>query len=247
MKYLIALTLALALQLVSAIDREAAKENIHNYRIKSQNLHIDQLVEAVEKLEEEFGKLSELPDKHTVDGIKARIRNLEDSGCDKDHVQCGGDVPECISPLLVCDGHKDCKNGRDEDDYTCSDRPYHVGSTIAGITSWTDCVAHSPHMTVVTITAYEKPEFYTSRVYVKAVVSFEVDEHSHLIQSYGAKGYWNAGKRALVLVPDSEKEQSIYGHAIVCKFNLGSHDEADCKIGTVASKHECATFRGARV
>jgi len=247
MKYLLALILSTAavLQLASGIDREKAKRALHDYRINSQNLHIDKLFEEVEKLEEEYGKLSKLPDKSTVDHIKARVRNLEGEGCDEHHVQCGGDVPECISPLFVCDGHEDCKNGRDEDDFVCSDEPYKVGTTLSGITSWSDCVTHSPHMTVITITANHKPEAYTSRVYVRAVVSFEVDEHSHLVQSYGAKGYWNPGRRALVLVPDSE--QSIYGHAIVCKFILGTNEEADCKIGTVVSKHECATFRGARV
>lgn len=36
------------------------------------------------------------------------------------HVPCGGPVPECISPLFVCDGIKDCKNGRDESKEICS-------------------------------------------------------------------------------------------------------------------------------
>jgi len=147
----------------------------------------------------------------------------------------------------VCDGHDDCKNKNDESNYTCSDRPYHVGSTIAGITSWHDCVNHSPHMTVITITAFEKPEAYPSRVWVRGVVSFEVDEHSHLVQSYSAKGYWNAGRRALVLIPDDIENKSVYANAVVCRFNLGSHDEADCKIGTVVSKHECASFHASRV
>jgi hypothetical protein len=244
MKSLIALIVVV--QLVSgSIDYEKAKDNIHKYRVQSQNLHIDKLLEEVEKLEEEFHKLSDIPGKDVGDKLKARVRNLEDDGCDDEHVQCGGEVPECISPLFVCDGIKDCKNGNDEANYTCSDRPYHVGSTIAGITSWHDCVNHLPHTTVVTITAYEKPEAYPSRVYVRAVVSFEVDEHSHLVQSYNAKGYWNAGRRALVLIPEAT-EKTEYANAIVCKFNLGSHDEADCTIGTIVSKHECATFRGSR-
>jgi len=178
-----------------------------------------------------------------VESIKARVRNLEDDHCDDDHVQCGGDVPECISPLFVCDGHKDCKNGRDESAEVCSDEPYKVGSTISGITTWTDCFNHLPHNTVITITANHKPEAYTSRVYLRGVISFEVDEHSHLVKSFSAKGYWNPGKRAIVLAPD-DATTSAWGHAIVCKFNLGSHEEADCKIGTIASKHICATFRG---
>jgi len=238
--------LLVAAAVVSAVDRKKARENVHDYRVKSQNLHIDALEHEIEELEEEYEKLTPIPDKEEVKRLKARVRNLEDDGCDDHHVQCGGDVPECISPLFVCDGHKDCKNGNDESEYTCSDRPYHVGSTISGITSWTDCITHLPHITVVTITANHQPEAYTSRVFVRGVVSFEVDEHSHLVTSYSVKGYWNPGRRALVLIPDNEREKSVYAHAVVCKFNLGSHDEADCTIGTVASKHVCATFRGAR-
>jgi len=249
MKSLLALVVAVAavVQLVSAVvDREAAKESLHSYRVSSQNYHIDKLEEDVTHLEEEFEKLSDIPDRSTIDRIRARVRNLEDSGCEEDHVQCGGEIPECISPLFVCDGIQDCKNGNDESNYTCTDRIYHVGSTIAGITSWTDCVPHEPHMTVITITAFERPEAYTSRVYVKGVVSFEVNEDSHLIQSYNVKGYWNAGRRALVLVPETGEDVSIYGHGIICKFIFGNHDEADCKIRTVSSAHECATFHASR-
>lgn len=244
MKPLIALVLALAAlaQLAQGVDRAKAKKNIHEYRMTSQNLHIDKLLEEVAELEEEFAKLSPIPDKSEQEEIKARIRNLEDDHCDDDHVQCGGDIPECVSPLFVCDGIEDCKNGRDESDDVCTDEPYKVGSTLSGITSWTDCINHLPHVTVVTITANYKPEAYTSRTYLRAVVSFEVDEKSHLVKSFAAKGYWNPGKRALVLAPDDESQKSAY--AVVCKFNLGSHDVADCKIGTIASKHVCGTFRG---
>jgi hypothetical protein len=239
------LLVAVLVHLANAYDVEEAKKNLHDFRVTNQNLHIDSLEEQVAELEEEFEKLSDLPEKQQIREIKARIRNLEGSGCDKDHVQCGGKVPECISPLFVCDGYEDCKNGRDEDEDVCSDEPYKVGTTISGITSWHDCFTHTPHMTVVTITANDKPEGYTSRVYVRAVVSFEVDEHSHLVQSFSARGYWNSGRRALVLVPTDNK--NAYGHGIVCKFNLGSNDIADCVIGTVASRHECGTFRAERV
>jgi len=179
--------------------------------------------------------------------VKARVRNLEHEGCEKGEVPCGGDVPECVNHLFVCDGHEDCKNGNDEDDETCSDEPYKVGSSIGGITSWTDCFNHRPHATIITITAIDKDEHFTPRVGIKAVVSMEIDEHSHLVKSLNLKGYFNHGKRVLVLVPEKEGDKNtVYGHAIVCRFNLGDDHVADCSIGAIASKHVCGTFRAKR-
>jgi len=246
MKCLVALVVLVA---VASCSREArVKKNIHDYRIRSQNLHIDDLMKEIEELEEEYAKLSHVPEQEDVDHVKARIRNLEHSECDKDEVPCGGDVPECVNHLFVCDGHDDCKNGHDEDDETCSDEPYKVGSSLAGITTWHDCFNHLPHMTVVTITAIDQDEIFTPRTRVRAVVSMEVDEHSHLVRSISLKGYFNHGKRYLVLVPEDEStnKDTVYGHAIVCQFNLGDDHTADCTIGTIASKHVCGTFRGKR-
>lgn len=250
MKSLVVLTVVLVgLALALAEDRrEAVKRAIHDYRVESQDFHIDKLVKQVEKLEKQYKQLSDIPSIKDILRVKARIYNNEDHECPEGegHVPCLGPVPECISHLFVCDGHKDCKNGRDESDIICSDEPYKVGATLTGITSWTDCFTHPPHMTVVTITANHKPKAYTSLVYVKAVVSFEVDEHSHLIDSHNMKGYWSPGKRILALVPESEKDEGAQGYGVVCKFNLGSNKVADCKIGMKVSKHICGTFRGAR-
>jgi hypothetical protein len=223
------------------------KSNIHEYRIRSQNLHIDDILKDVEELEEEYAKLSPLPEKDEITHLKARVRNLEHADCEAGHVPCGGDVPECVNHLFVCDGHDDCKNGHDEDDETCSDEPYKVGSSLAGITTWKDCFTHLPHMTVITITANDKDEHFTPRIGVKAVVSMEVDEHSHLVKSLNLKGYFNRGKRVLVLVPENAADRdTVHGHAIVCRFNLGDDHTADCTIGAIASRHVCATFRGGR-
>lgn len=226
-------------------SRHAGEQRIHEYRVVNQNLHIDMLEKEVDSLEELLDDLTPLPEEHEVEKIKARVRRLEDDQCEEEsEVQCGGDVPQCISHLFVCDGHEDCDNGRDEDDYVCSDEPYKVGSTVSGITSWHDCITHDPHMTVITITANVQPEGFTSRTYLRGVISFEVDEVSHLVETYNARGYWNPAKRALVLVP--EKREDSAGFGIVCKFNMGNHDEADCKIGTIASRHECATLHVSR-
>ena len=36
------------------------------------------------------------------------------TGCRDDYFQCGGNDPQCVNNLFVCDGHKDCRNGADE-------------------------------------------------------------------------------------------------------------------------------------
>jgi len=245
MKCLIALVVLVAVASCSRHDK--VKKNIHDYRIRSQNLHIDEIIHDIEELEEEYAKLTHMPTQDDVAHLRARIRNLEHEECEKGEVPCGGDVPECVNHLFVCDGHDDCKNGHDEDDETCSDEPYRVGSSLGGITTWTDCFTHSPHMTIITITANDRDEHFTSRIGIKAVVAMEVDEHSHLVRSINTKGYFNTGKRILVLVPESDADRdTVYGHAIVCRFNLGDNDIADCSIGTIASKHICGTFRGGR-
>ena len=38
------------------------------------------------------------------------------SRCGKNFFQCGGNDPQCVSDLLVCDGQPDCRNGADERD-----------------------------------------------------------------------------------------------------------------------------------
>jgi hypothetical protein len=239
--------LAVLIAVASCYKEGKVRQNIHEYRIRSQNLHIDEIIKEVEELEEEYAKLSPMPSKDDIVHLKARVRNLEHSECEKGEVPCGGDVPECVNHLFVCDGHDDCKNGHDEDDETCSDEPYRVGSSLGGITTWIDCFNHLPHMTIITITANDKDEHFTPRVGIKAVLSMEVDEHSHLVKSINMKGYFNTGKRLLVLVPEGDlAKETVYGHAVVCKFNLGDNDTADCTIGTVASKHVCGTFRGGR-
>jgi hypothetical protein len=242
--FVLVVVAAVALRQAVALDRAAAREHLHDYRITNQNLHLDKLEEEVEKLEKEFEELGDLPEASDIARIKARVKSIEGTGCDEHHVQCGGDVPECISPLFVCDGHKDCKNGQDEDEEVCSMDPIKVGSSYAGVTVWTDCVQHAPHFTVITITANMRPEAYTARVYVRAVVSMEVDEHSHLVQSYSAKGYWDFGHQRLALVPNDPKEGG--GHGILCTFKYGTHDEAECKIGTIATRHECGSFHAER-
>ena len=40
--------------------------------------------------------------------------------CPKGKYRCGTATEQCVSDILVCDGHKDCADGSDEDEHVCS-------------------------------------------------------------------------------------------------------------------------------
>ena len=122
--------------------------------------------------------------------------------------------------------------------------PVTPGRSYVGRATWESCVQHDPHNVIVTIAANKKADFFGARTWVRAVVTLEVDEHSHLVQTYIGRGYWSPGKRLIALAPD-EGVKAAY--AIACKFNLGDDDHADCKIVERASLHVCARFRAASI
>jgi hypothetical protein len=231
--------------MANGFDREGAKEKVFEYRISNQHLHIERLEEELTKLEAEFDKLEPIPDKHSIDELKARVQNLEHNDCHtKRQVPCHGDRYHCVNDLQVCDGVKDCPNGGDEDEATCNGHPVTPGRSYVGRATWESCVQHDPHNVIVTIAANKKADFFGARTWVRAVVTLEVDEHSHLVQTYIGRGYWSPGKRLIALAPD-EGVKAAY--AVACKFNLGDDDHADCKIVERASLHVCARFRAASV
>lgn len=261
MKYLVVVVLLAVVLLTSLVEgrrrhhdrrhdrRHAAQERLHEYRVVNQNLHLDLLEKEIEELEEQLEELSPFPDEDETDELLARLDNLDNDTCDyweDGEVSCGGEVDQCISHLFICDGHEDCRNGHDEDEDFCNDDVYHVGSTFAGVTEWHDCFTHAPHNTVITITANTQPEAFPSRTYLKAVVSFEIDDDHDLVETFKAKGYWNPARHALVLIPEDDEAISDKGFGIICRFIFGTNDRAECKIGTVGSRHECATFHAHR-
>lgn len=238
--------LLVGLAAVASADVDQYKERRFQYLVSSQNLHVEKLLKDLHELEEEFNKLSHDVDAKDVKHLKARVANLEHTGprgCPEHQAQCGGDVPECINDLLFCDGHKDCKNGRDEDDEVCSLDVTHVGSSYSGVATWESCETAEPHHAVVTITASERKEFFPARVFVRGVLAFEEDEHDHHVRTYALRGYYNFGRRALILGPE-RGTKPIYG--VRCHFDLGDDDHADCHIVVPSSLHECAHFSATR-
>jgi hypothetical protein len=234
----------LALSVVAArVDRAVIKEKVTGYRVLSQNLHIEHLEKDVEKLEHEFDKLSAPLEKEDINRIRARVRRFEGNKCDKKEVSCGGDVPECVHNLFVCDGHKDCTNGNDEDEFICDMTPITPGGTFKGLVTWSGCVERRDHSILLTITNNYRSSFFGSRAFVRATITSEVDEYDAVTtvpSSIQTKGYFVFATRQLALINEPEAQHRL---VTVCTFHFGTHDHADCKILQEGSLTQCARVR----
>ena len=227
-------------------DREKLKQVRLKYIVTNQDLHLDKLVKELHHLEEQFDHLSEDVDADDVKHLKARVHNLEEEHhheCEEYEGSCGGDVPQCISKLLFCDGHKDCRNGNDEDDDHCDVAPAHVGSSYTGVATWDSCEDLLPHHVVVTITASKRKDFFSAVVWVRGILSFQEERKGQQIRTYQLRGLYVLGQRTLLLGPE-RGTKPIYG--VRCEFKFGDDDSADCKIVNPASHSVCAHFQAAR-
>lgn len=238
------LTLAAA---AHAFDPEVAKDRVTDFRVKSQNLHADEIEEEVQKLEEAFDKLSDPVEDSEIARVKARVRKLLVQNCPKTEVSCGGDHPECVSTLLVCDGIKDCHNGLDEDETVCSEDVIRPGSTYRGVVHWSSCLETQDHPTLITISASHRSDFFGSRAWVRATITNEFGDEDNIlksnIKSYTARGYYSFGYRRLGLIPD---KGSPHRYGIICDFTFGDNDHASCRVIQEGSQNVCARMRVSR-
>lgn len=226
----------------NAFDRDKAKDAVTDFRIRSQNLHIDYVTKELEKLEQQFDSLSAPPSVQATTALKARVRSLEGNKCPEKEVSCGGDWPECVHHLLVCDGQKDCHNGRDEDEKICDGSVVAVGSSFRGVVHWHRCVDQPDHYSTITITATRRSPFFTNRTFLRATVTREYEDHT--LTSYTARGYFVFAARKLVIMADEGTNERV---GVICTFNQGDNDHGDCKVVQVSSLEECGRSRLNRV
>jgi len=227
-----------AFDAANALDRGKAKDAVNDFRIRSQNLHIDAVSEQLKDLEEEFAQLSADPAPEDVARAKARVRKLEGTTCPEKEVSCRGDWPECVHHLLVCDGRKDCHNGFDEDERVCDGSIVRVGSSFRGIVHWHRCVISDDHYWTFTITATKRSPFFTNRTFLRATITREYEDATAV--SYTAKGYYVYAARKLVLTADEGTHADV---VTICTFNFGDNDQAECKIVLESSLDECGLVR----
>lgn len=219
------------------------RDKVINYRVRSQNLHIDHLEDEVDKLEHTFDHFSRPLTKWDVSMLRTRVQNNEGDKCPAGEVSCHGDFPECISRLFVCDGHVDCHNGNDEEEDVCESEMVHVGSTYQGVIEWESCENLPDSNVIMTVTAVYHAPFFNNRVYLRA--TFVSDSTNFDIAHPVATtmhGYYSFADRKLTLVPD-HSTQLHHPYTVTCSFHFGDNDHADCTVNEVASLTECAKLR----
>jgi len=234
--------LLVAFDSTNALDRAKTKDAVTDFRVRSQNLHIDDVRKQLDKLEAQFEALSDPPAEEDIARVKARVRKLEGNTCPEKEVSCRGDWPECVHHLLVCDGIKDCHNGNDESEILCDGSIVRVGSSFRGVVHWNRCVLAEDHYWTITITAARRSPFFTSRTFVRATVTREFEDA--LPVSYTARGYYIFAARKLVLAADAGTNKNI---GTICTFNFGNNDDAECKLVLESSLDECGMVRVERV
>jgi len=195
------------------------------------------------RLEKEIGDLKQrVEDAEKIDPAKFinelenRVTLIEPTICPKNRVQCGPDSRECISTLLMCDGYNDCNNGWDEDqEHVCTDGPIVPGNVFSGHASWESCANAKDHAVSLTIVGVRKAKYFGARYFVRGQVSADFVEVG--TKKYDVKGYYVLGKKTLVLVP---LKRTSADAALLCQFNHGDDERADCQLGHQATLNVCA-------
>jgi hypothetical protein len=210
-------------------------------RLGANIIRIQQLERHIEQVKARIEEAKNADPEKFVDEIEARLSTLEGTHCKDREFQCGDNGQECISDLFVCDGHKDCHNGHDEDEEICDTSPVSAGNIFTGMMHWKDCLIREDHLSHVTITTTKRYKFFSSRIVVNAIAtSVREDKEGHQV-SYKHRliGYYNFSNRRLLLRPiKSERKGNNLG--LRCEFNHGDDERADCQLLTEASLHVCA-------
>lgn len=210
------------------------------FGIRTQNLHIDHLEHEVDELEHKLGNLSKEVTPWDVQMLEGRIHRLEDDKCPTGEVSCGGDFPECVSHLFICDGRVDCHNGRDEDEDVCDSEVVHVGRTYQGVIEWRACETLPDSNVIMTITHVHHVPFFNNVVFLQGVV---INNAANYIGQFD--GQYSFANRQLVLIHEAGKWYKPY--RTICTFYFGDNAHADCTVHELGSSHQCAKVRMVKV
>nr|WKD64898.1 linker L3a [Lumbricus terrestris] len=203
---------------------------------------IDKLIERTNKITTSISHVESLLDDRLdpkrirkAGSLRHRVEELEDPSCDEHEHQCGGDDPQCISKLFVCDGHNDCRNGEDEKDCTL---PTKAGDKFIGDVVFDHCTKRRPeHMTL----AFESSSiaaFFTpiADLHVHIEIESETDEDESEV-SMPADGEYSFADHRLTIHPPEED-----GLGLVGEFDGYNFDRFVGHIVHELSEEVCAEF-----
>jgi hypothetical protein len=158
--------------------------------------------------------------------LEYRVEVLEEPNCDKDHYDCGPQDHECVSRLMVCDGHKDCRNGDDE---AHCNLPTKKGDHFEGEQVYENCTESIAEKFDFTVTAVKVHSDYPAFPIIRAILHFaeSTDEDDHEI-ALPTVGYYRYSSHKLVLRPPQGR-----GLGLVCDFD--GHNEDRC-VGDIMSE-----------
>jgi len=169
--------------------------------------------------------------------LNARLTQLEEDHCDEHHFDCGGQDNECVSRLMVCDGHRDCRNGADEK--TCDD-PIKAGDVFYGYKVYDHCGTVDPEGDQITVQIRDVKHYpaYTTAYGVRAQIKASFTDGKET-SSYGwpTRGYYSHSKRALILVPPPGQSRGMK-----CTFDGSNFNRCRGETTAVASKEVCAEY-----
>lgn len=216
-------------------QEEEDEQTSHEEEYDQLEKRLDDLVSRLHSLDEKLDERLDPENKEKALSFENRVSLLEESHCDEDHWDCGGDDTECISRLKVCDGTKDCRNGDDEEN---CDLPVNVGDIFVGHTVFDHCTQRRPDEITIEITAVRTESAYPALPTILANLHIAVeDEEAEHEVVLPTNGYYRFNKHNLVLLPPEDDRLLL-----ICDFD--GHNEDKC-IGNIvheATLETCARF-----
>jgi len=168
--------------------------------------------------------------------LRNRVDEISEPTCrgDDDH-QCGGDDPQCIHNLLVCDGVTDCRNG--EDEKHC-DAPFKKGDTYIGDQVFDHCGRLNPDHITVDITSVTTSAFFTSHPKVSATLKIHKDDEDDDREvAIPQVGFYSFATHKLIL--KSPDDEVLY---LVGQFDGHNFDRFVGESVSVGTGIACAQF-----
>lgn len=229
----------LAVVCYAAADEGAGLRALAEPRLAASGVRLARLERTIKHLKQEIEDAAKIDPQGFIDEINARLDAVEKPPCggSRKDLRCGRDSVECVSTLLLCDGKEDCHNGWDEDEHVCSPGPIKAGNVFSGTASWTSCRLRKDHPFSLQIVGVLKAKYFGARLGVRGRITADYVEDDHDAVSYEVKGYYVYGKKALVMVPLEDGSRRM---GVVCRWNHGDDERAECHLVQEGSLHECA-------